>query len=209
MKTLSIAAALLCGAAGIVDAAPVTFDFTGGHGSIHSSLTFAEGGLTVKVVPLVYDDQYHLDGQPSSLGHWSTGLGVRDRNDADHRVDGSGDNNAIAFAFGEEVTLLGATFSYADVNDHVEVFLLDGTRGPNLRRGLGFEGRGSDWFNVAAVDFSGDMLTSDLFALGATDRHDEWKLSAITVDVAAVPVPAAGVLLLAALGGLAATRRRV
>ena len=208
MKVISIAAALLCGAAGTALAAPVTFDFTGGPNTVHGSLAFAQGGVSVDVLPLVYDDRYRLDGQHRTLGHWGTGLGVRDTGDRDHKVDGSGDNNAVLFTFDRQITLLGATFSYADADDHVEVFLLDGTRGPNVRRGLGFTGRGGGWSDVAAVDFSADMLTSETFALGATDRDDEWKLSSITVDVAAVPVPAAGVLLLAGLGGLAAMRRR-
>ncbi len=208
MKILTIAAALLCGAAGIAQAAPVTFDFTGGRGTQTASLSFAQGGLTVDVLPLVYDDGYHLSGQHRTLGHWSTGLGVRDHGDGDHKVDGSGDNNAVALRFGREVTLLGATFSYADANDHVEVFLLDGRAGPNVRRGLGFSGTGSSASNVALVDFSSDMLTSRIFALGATDADDEWKLASITVDVAAVPVPAAGLLLLGAMGAMGAMRRR-
>ena len=51
-------------------------------------------------------------------------------------------------------------------------------------------------------------LASTVFAIGVKDNHDEFKIRQIGVELAPVPLPAAGFLLLAGLGGLGLARRR-
>lgn len=202
LVTAAIAVALLAAPAA---AATVSFDFTGGSGRSAATHAFSEDGLDLNV-----------GGRKCFLGacggvpvqHWSNGFGVDYGVLDNHQVDGALGNEAVTLAFSRAVSITALSFSYADRSDDVAVFrLADGAyvheaSGPIVRLG----GRLGSFTLTGGTSATG-------FAVAALDWDDAFKLRGVTVryddpEVAPVPLPAAGWMLLAAMGGLAAARRR-
>lgn len=189
----------------------VTIDFTNpSGGQTGQSFSFSEGGLTVTATPRVFTGQSNLQVDTGArIGYWDTGLGVRDTGDSDHKVDGSVDNNAIVFDFGSSVVSLDAvSFSYADFDDRFDLFTsMDGIafdRVGTARTG----GLLNEPWSRSTYTFIGDYVGS-IFAIGARRDNDEFKITSLSVtEMAAVPLPAAGFLLLAGLAGLGVAGRR-
>lgn len=208
---------MAAGAATMGAAAPVyeTFDLRG-NGGLKSSHGFSSGDLTLTATG--YKHWNGNLGQQISVGQWSTGLGTQFYGDSDHKVEGSGADEMVVFSFNKEVKLEKVWISYYDRYDDIEVASystslslldlksdvdLDGTvyGSSNTSNDIG-------WTNLSSVE----KLVSSILGLGADHSDDQFKISKIKVSYEgappAVPLPASGLLLIGALGGMGALRRR-
>ena len=188
-------------------AATETYDFLGYMpGTYYNSVDFtSDQGNTVTVTAGTYSEAI-TDGSVGgvAVGQWTGyGLGAcsywgsKGCGEA-HYVDGYYKNEFLKFSFGHDVTIESIQFKdYGD--NYFDLTLADGT---NLFD-LAYDAAG---LYQTAVDAMGSM-----FALGAYYYTSGFKVQSITVsydDTSEVPLPAAGWLLIAGLGGLAVMKRR-
>lgn len=143
-----------------------------------------------------------------TTGQW--GLGVNGRPDAQsHLIDGRpvGSAERLTISFAADMIWNSITFGYWDHNDDVTLVTDDGT---------------SFWYNgnSRTVDLGG-AISSSLSIIARGTRYDcngyiscnsvyggNDEFSVKKIDVAPVPLPAAGGMLLAGLGAFAFMRRR-
>ncbi len=139
-----------------------------------------------------------------------------------HTVDGTGYKDFIQITFSAMVKIKNISFGYYDGYDDFRV-LTDASGDGKI--GVGdayseefkvtennpFTGFGSELTNIFAVGaFGGKTCTGRYWWNKRCTPGDSWKLETVTVhyDPAVVPLPAAGWLLIGALGGLGAIRRK-
>ncbi|MGC3936962.1 VPLPA-CTERM sorting domain-containing protein [Roseobacter sp. EG26] len=139
------------------------------------------------------------------IGRYGGGAGVvNSTGDNDHQVDGSGYRDFIEVVFSQAVRLTSVDFSFFGGNDNMR-WLYDANEDGKIDDGdfISFS-QSSDPF----TNFGG--VSSKVWGIMAFDSNDEWKLRAVTAeyDVPGVPLPAAGWMLIGALGGMGALRRR-
>ena len=157
--------------------------------------------------------------------------------DSDHRVDGNGTNDLAIFAFEKAMQVTSISFSYFDsvfvpakyeyqktsckislwgnckVWNYAYVLVTSAESIVDMfDLFLGTEYTLTDLVNKT-VTFA-DLPSVLSFAIGASGKHDAFKITGLTAvhiedDVPApVPLPAGGLLLLTAMGGIAALKRR-
>ena len=199
------ASAMLFNAA---NAATETYDFLGHYaGTYYDSKDFlSDMGNTVTVTMGTFN-KVISDGASGGgkVGQWTGyGLGVCTKLHhgyckESHVVDGKGKNEYLMFSFDNNVTI--ESIKFKDYGDNFfDLMLGDMTNKLDLK----FDAYG---LFTATIDAMGDF-----FAIGAYNSKSGYKVQSITVSYgdtpSEVPLPAAGWMLIAGVGGLLAMKRR-
>lgn len=217
IKPFLLAAGLALGFGASASAATVV-DFqngnNGSNGLYDGTYSVTIDGLTVFVTAGRYSssggpdtiiDSDCSDGGCGTLGDRevrksNSGLGVDDPagfpNTDGGDIDGFLGNDLITFTFNTIVNFDEVFFRNVDSNDDFDIFI-DGLL---VSEDVGIAG--SNPFDLSTFIPSSGMSIS----FGADGSFDNYRVGSLTV--AAVPIPAAGLLLLTGLGGLAAMQRR-
>ena len=221
MRILIAATAFLTLVASAATAAEIKFNTSKGWNT--GSYIYTNGSESVKAEAFHYSDSLPptLGGNPY-LASWTgmyggigicsgyPGSGTGGCANDQHTVDGANNNEVVILDFGSLVVkLTSITFAYADSDDFFDVLAFgNGTDAAATDGGLN-KSVSCGASVCTKTNFS--IETGSIFGIGAFRDRSEWKLQAITFDIiptTEVPLPAAGWMLLAGLGGLAAAKRR-
>lgn len=201
----AVTAAALAFGAGAASAATVsTTLYLGGHGGLGTSHVFSDGPLTLTTTGHLLNADGSI-GEQKAIGRWFGGLGVQSARGDQHTVDSNGADEVVKFAFNMAVKIEKVWFTYVDWNDDFAFSVLAGNTVQSYYPNLDIAGLG-----IGVYSFVGSYV-SNMFGIGASGSGDSFKIAAVQVsydDIAPIPLPAAGWLLLAALGGLALAGRR-
>lgn len=197
LKGLAGATAMAVVLAAASQASATTVDFaTGGDGTAAGG-SVAGGPLTYTLSAAATG---FLNGGGASVTQSSNGLGVNGSPDLQpYQIDSIPGSEVLTVTFSWAVKLLDISLGLLNGWDDFEIATNNTGYthyGPNLVNPISIGENYVTWFSIRA---SGD---GERWRLG----NDAFTLA--TASVAAVPVPAAGFLLMGALGGLAALRRR-
>lgn len=220
MRTLIYAAGLAFGLAASAQAATVhEIIRLHGNGGVGTSFDYSSGDLDLTVT--AYQHSAGTLGSQISVGQWSRGLGSQFSGDSQHFVEGDGPDEMLLFSFNRVVTLERVWVGYYDRADDLE--LASYGTGLNLdeyksdvalydwvtQDGV-YDGDGHDWGRTILRTI--DKVTGSIIGIGADHPDDQFKVYAMRVSydpsIPAVPLPAAGLLLLGAFGGLGIMARR-
>lgn len=220
VTTLIAAAAIGLFAAG-ANATTISFDLqgssSGNYDNLPSSFSMTQGGLTANFDAKAFKSVSGSGGTITGgsvvdgrIGRYYGGAGVSNSaGDGSHTVDGNGWDDFIQITFSKMVLIRSISFGYYDAWDYFRI-LTDAS-------GDGAIGVGDSYSSAYQVTgnnpFSGVGMKTNIFAVAAFGQYDSWKLKSVTVEYedgsgGVVPLPAAGWLMLGALGGLGALRRR-
>jgi hypothetical protein len=190
LKT-TLAAATLAIVGGSASAATINFT---GSSSGSPSKSFTVSGITAVATAFRAGPMGILQfaGNVTQNG---SGLGVASFPDTSGDIDGFGLNDFLVLTFDQLVNFSIATFGAVDDNDDWDVFVDNGS-GSFLQ--VAFDSP------VNPFDFNDGIVKR--IAFGADGATDNFRLT--SVEVSAVPLPAAGWLLLAGVGGLVVLRRK-
>lgn len=187
-------------------AATETYSFLGYKpGTYYNSVDFqSDMGNTVTVTAGTYTNTIS-DGTVGTayVGQWTGyGLGACTKLTTygckeQHYIDGYYKNEFLKFSFEHDVTI--ESIKFKDYGDNFfDLTLADGTNLLDLK------------YNAAGVYQNAIDAMGSMFAIGAYYYTSGFKVQSITVsyNTPEIPLPAAGWLMLAGLGGLAAMKRR-
>jgi hypothetical protein len=225
-----VAAAAMSLAAGMASATTIysTFDLTG-HLGLQDELGFEQDGLRLTATGHLLNGDGSI-GSLEKIGQYSNGVGVTNDDefvwdykwkytsngwekdwykkytDA-HFVDGKGFDEVVKFVFDKVVKIEKIWFSYNEAGDDFAFTVLDGANAGAFYATVGIPGTSF----YSSFTFTKEILAS-MFGVGATGKYDEFKIKKIKVSYEdhpeVIPLPAAGWLMVAGLGGLAALRRK-
>ncbi len=212
MKSMIAAMAGIVLMAGAASAATIHLN-TAKHWT-SGSHTYSNGSHSVEVSAYQFYDYGKLfNGHNTLTGSWGGhhgGVGahscifskkcVPDK----HTVDGSWGNEMVVFDFGDKIVrLTGVSFSYADKYDKFDIGVYGngvGSAPTGYQYDKSLANHSPQYAAVSGLD------TGSVFGVGAYTHSSDFKIKKIHYEV--VPLPAAGWLLLAGIGGLAALKRR-
>lgn len=195
IRTFLAAASLALGLSGGAASAATVIDLTG-SGGVASSYSFAEDGIGVTATGERRDNCFFIfcGFQAEDLSQATDGLGVTGGLLDSAELDGQVDER-ITFTFNQAVRLISVSFNAIDGNDPYNV-LVD--------FGSGLVSVATNAMTNPFV-FAANTVGSSL-RIAVDGNASAFRVTAI--EVAAVPLPAGGLLLVGALGGLAVLRRR-
>ncbi len=200
-KHLAIAALSLA-AVFASNAQAATYNLAGSGGNLGGSEGFAATVGTGPTMTATAGANVLTVGIPASLVQSAAGLGVTRFLDGNPtQVDGSPllTSEYITFSFAWAVKLLSFDLMGIDANDNYDISINGGGFINSLTALT------SNLVDINNVNFFTIRASGTAFQDGFLG-NDEFSLK--SVNVASVPLPAAGLLLLGALGGLSALRRR-
>jgi hypothetical protein len=208
-----VAAAVFALTGGAASATTADFVFGGSTLNNQSTLSYMEGGVSLDVTGIRCDDG---DGPNASscgsalIDRYSTGIGMDGGRWDNHQVDGKYSNEFLKLSFSPTVTIESVSFTYFSDNDNSQFYTWTGSMWDfegtaNACPGTGSCSGGAN--TVREYVFSG-TYTGEHFLIGSRGRHHDWKLAGASVTFNPIPLPAAGWMLLAGVGGLAAMKRR-
>lgn len=203
MRTIFAAIAAVALSAGASLASTVDFHFGSSHPSYTSKVSKTVDGITLDVTGLRCDGSSCWSS--NKLVEWGTGIGIYSNSQDSHQVDGYYRDEYLKLTFSEEVTLDAAKFTYYSADDDFTLHTWNGSKFVFNGHGDACEANCGGSHTVHTYDFAG-TYTSTMFLIGAKYDDDDWKFKGVSVTP--VPLPAAGFMLLAGLGGLAAMKRR-
>lgn len=188
IKRLVATAAIMCGLSLASSASATTLDFYGSGAVGSKTIDILFGDLTVNVE----------GSRKLRINH--TGIGLQNPPKTNKNTIQPGQTVTLTFA--REVTLISAILAeHGQKTEYGQVSLVGG---PSVNFALDGAGTSSHF-----VDFSGTTgFTGTSFVFGSLASGDNKPGFRIDSIVVATPLPASGVLILAALGGLAVMRRR-
>lgn len=190
-----VAASAFAVSAGAASAATYNYDYTGSETNAGGpALSCEVSGILNSGCAVTYND---------------AGLGVNGVPDtAPGQIDGfplySGES--LKLEFGTQKIWNSISFGHWDHNDDVELAWDGGSAswGPGESETFDLGGAQSSFLTVSA---SGAPCTS-WFLCQSPDGLGNDNFTVASIDVSAVPLPAAGWMLLASIGGIAAMKRR-
>lgn len=203
MSTKKKFTGVLAAVAMTVLASPAAYAATfnlGGPDANASSFGYSVDGIGLTVTGERKDDDcvFLLIGcssyQSEEVSRDSNGLGVEGWFFDSSALDGQ-INERLTFSFDQDVKMMSLMFTEYDDNDPYDIY---------VDSGAGFSLISSNSYSNPYT-FS-PYLTGDTLRIGVTGDSSAFRVSSVTVS--AVPLPAAGWLMIAGLGGLAAMRRR-
>ena len=217
MKTLFATCAVVALSAGAASAAPIQFDlFSNPSQTGFDSFSLDAGGVNLTVSSISCGDKHGPNAEScrsEETDRWTRGVGVKNSRGDSHQVDGRWRNEYVVLSFDQAVTLDGAAFTYFSKWDRVNLYTENGSGYAYEERFNAFDSaNGFSNASIHTYSFT-TPYTGTTFVFGATGYNDSWKFNAVSVTVPAmqttpVPLPAAGWMLLAGLGGIAAVRRK-
>jgi hypothetical protein len=223
--TVATAAMLSVFVTGAASAATISFNInkswsTSGH-------TYGNGSESVHVEAWLYGDDKlpTVYGNPE-LASWSGidgGLGIWSSSSKkcseSHQIDGCGANEMAVLDFGASIVkLTQITFAkgYSSAKEMFDLFAFGNGTGSSAtlnKLDLVITDKLSNCpASGCTVDVSGFGFVGSIFGIGAYRDASAFKVKGVSFDIVPpvpeVPLPAAGWMLVAGLGGLAALRRK-
>lgn len=196
MKKILTAAALAASMATGASAATTIELASGGDVTVSGGVgTFSSGGFSGTITASSFSF-LPIPSIPAAVNQNVAGLGVTGVFDADPSLDGR-ISESLTFTFDQKVRLVSVTYYNFDENDDADVYV-NGVRVADESVENPYE-----FGYVEATSFT---IGADGTGYWFSDGYDNFRVKRFTV--AAVPVPAAGFLLLGGLAGLGLVGRK-
>jgi hypothetical protein len=194
LKGFAGAAALAIFVVSASQSSATTINFaTGGNGNASGG---SVGALSYSTAAAATG---YLNQDGAAVTQSSHGLGVDGMPDSQPtKIDNRPGTETLTITFSWAVNLLNISLGFLDSLDNVYIATnntAEAHYGPGLTNPITIGENYVTWFSIRAKEVGARVYGSDIFTLASA-------------NIASVPVPAAGFLLMGALGGLAALRRR-